>query len=78
MTWRSEDAVKNPCGTCDGTGCGPCANCGDRAEECACEDPEETDCDVCDGTGSASDDPVEYAPDEYDLGFQDEEDEDEG
>ena len=44
-------AVFIECDTCDGTGDGPCANCGDRPEECACDDPAIGECDVCDGMG---------------------------
>lgn len=45
------------CFQCEGTGHGPCANCGDTAViECACDEPEETECDVCDGTGRVQED----------------------
>lgn len=39
------------CPSCDGSGEGPCANCGDDPQECACDEQELTDCDQCDGTG---------------------------
>lgn len=56
-----EQANSSPdelCSDCEGTGYGPCANCGDGYTECACDEPEETDCDSCEGTGiSPSEEP---------------------
>jgi hypothetical protein len=43
------------CIECDGTGQLPCANCGDRADECCCDSPLIDDCEACDGTGHADD-----------------------
>ena len=45
------EAEREDCETCDGTGDGPCATCGDRPEECACDESDIQECDVCDGFG---------------------------
>lgn len=44
------------CPACDGSGCGPCAECGDGYQECACDTPEHSECDQCEGTGEVEDD----------------------
>lgn len=42
---------EDTCPACDGSGEGTCANCGDSAQDCACDEPEIGECDQCDGTG---------------------------
>jgi hypothetical protein len=43
-------ATGEDCPDCEGTGW-ICAECGDRGNECCCDEPEQTDCDSCEGTG---------------------------
>lgn len=44
--------MNETCQDCEGTGDGPCANCGDLSFECCCDEPDCEDCDACLGSGS--------------------------